>query len=95
MTRGAEKKIFYVKNTKSPYFEEVWFILRPSAKGGGTPPSTLAEEAERIIRDTGGSFERRRRGAPIRRFSPSLAFALGAASSSALIGAAALIAALA
>ena len=98
MTRGAEKKIFYVKNTKSPYFEEVWFILRRDARRRrGTPPaaSTLAEEADRIIRDCEGGFAPHRKRAPIHRLPSPLAFALGAAASSALIGTVALIVGLA
>ena len=94
MTRGCEKKIYYVKKTESPYFEEVWFILRRGERPAASP-GTLAEEAERIIRETDGRFPDRMKKAPIRRLPPSLAFALGAIASSLLIGSAALIAALA
>ena len=49
MTRGAERKIFHVKDPQSPYFEEVWLVLRRGAgKRRGAPPAaaTLAEEAD-------------------------------------------------
>ena len=52
---------------------------------------TMAEEAERIIRESSLRYLKERRRAPIHRLSPSLAFALGAGTTSLLIGAAALI----
>ncbi len=57
----------------------------------GREAGTMAEEAERIIRESAERYLRERRRAPIRRLSPPLAFALGAGSASFLIGAAVLI----
>lgn len=98
MIRGAEKRIFHVRDPHSPYFEEVWFILKRGAgKKRRTPPSamTLAEEADRIIRGCEAAVLPPKRRAPIHRLPPTLAFALGAASSSALIGTVALLVVLA
>lgn len=96
MTRGAEKRIFHIKDPHSPYFEEVWLILRHDAgKRKGTMTPTLAEEAERIIRSCEGRYVARKPRAPIHRLPPPLAFALGAMSSSALIGTVALLVGLA
>ena len=63
-------------------------------RGFGNRPEearTMAEEAERIIRESSLRYLKERRRAPIHRLSPSLAFALGAGTTSLLIGAAALI----
>ena len=98
MTRGAERKIFHVKDPQSPYFEEVWLVLRRGAgKRRGAPPAaaTLAEEADCIIRECEGGFTPPKPAAPIHLLPPPLAFALGAAASSALIGTVALIVGLA
>ena len=61
--------------------------------GGGRAEEsrTMAEEAERIIRESSRRYLRERRRAPIHRLSPPLAFVLGAGTSSLLIGAAVLI----
>ncbi len=99
--RGCEKKIYCVKNASSAYFEEAFFVLRGTAAfpEGKPAAQTLAEEAERIIREAAGSLSGSEAPVkalpPIRRLPSPLAFALGAASSSALIGTIALIAALA
>ncbi|MBQ3708941.1 MAG: hypothetical protein II889_13710 [Clostridia bacterium] len=98
MTRGAEKRIFHVKDPKSPYFEEAWFVMRRGAgkrRGLPTASSTLAEEADRIIRACEAAVCPPKASAPIHRLPPPLAFALGAASSSAVIGTVALIVGLA
>ena len=93
--RGCEKKIYYVKNAESEYFEEAYFILRRESGAAITATSgTLAEEADRIIHETGGRFGKKAR-APIHRLPPTLAFALGAVASSAFIGTVALIVGLA
>ena len=64
----------------------------PGEKAGrGEESRTMAEEAERIIRESSRRYLRERRQAPIHRLSPPLAFALGAGTSSLLIGAAVLV----
>ena len=89
MPKGCQKKIYYMKNPPGQYFEEAYLILKrdlPDNKKSGSPD--LACEADRIIRDAASCF------APLHKthyFSRGVAFALGAASSSALIGTIALI----
>ena len=90
--RGCERRVYYVKNADSPLFEEAVFVLRRPRRGRpvGTPrPSSLAEEAERIIRESGPRLRALTRPAPIRRLSPPAAFMLGAGTTSVFIGAAA------
>ena len=31
MIKGCEKKIIYLKDTKSEYFEEAYFVVKPQA----------------------------------------------------------------
>jgi hypothetical protein len=96
--RGCERRIYYVRDAGSPYFEEAYLVLKPAGKRGredAREAKTLAEEAERIIRESGGRYLNRRKPAPpVSRLSPPLAFFLGAGASSVLIGGAALIAVL-
>lgn len=92
MTRGCQKKIYYLKNPGGRYFEEAYLVLRPdiAEKSGKTNACDLASEAERIVQEACGGFD-------IRKYTVSpkigkaMSFALGAASSSALIGIVALI----
>ncbi len=94
--RGCRKQMYHMKNPGGLYFEEVYFVLKTSV---GDRPSPLTEldlagEAERIVRDAADSLPcRRRTGLADRPFpiSRGVAFALGAASSSAVIGTVALI----
>ena len=93
--RGCERRIYHVRSADSPCFEEAYLILRRrDGKGERSPkeePRTMAEEAERIIRESAARYMKEHRRAPIHRLSPPLAFALGAGTSSLLIGTAALI----
>ena len=95
MMRGCERRIYHVRSADSPCFEEAYLILRRGRAGSVVPTRmssrTMAEEAERIIRESAGRYMRERKRAPIHRLSPPLAFALGAGASSIVIGAAALI----
>ncbi len=94
--RGCRKQMYYMKNPGGRYFEEVYFVLKPGASDRPallTDPD-LAGEAERIVRDAVDSLPCRRRPNGAERHSPvsrGVAFALGAASSSAVIGTVALI----
>ncbi len=74
-----------MKNTGSSYFEEAYFILKNTSDPITTEKNRdLAEEAERIIRETSSYFKgRAKRHSIIGRVAM---FALGAASSSAMIG---------
>ena len=94
--RGCERRIYHVKNAGSPCFEEAYLVLRRgrNAAETGEAARTMAEEAERIIRESTARYLRERKRAPIHRLSPPLAFALGAGASSVLIGAGALLAGL-
>ncbi|MBQ7921098.1 MAG: hypothetical protein IJ325_00770 [Clostridia bacterium] len=83
-----------VKNTDSPLFEEAYFILRRSSRSqAAVSESEMAAEANRIVQDVYGfSSVCRRAGNGLG--TRIMAFILGAAASSALIGSAALILAL-
>ena len=95
MMRGCERRIYHVRSADSPCFEEAYLILRRGRAGGVVPARmssrTMAEEAERIIRESAGRYLREKKRAPIHRLTPPAAFALGAGTSSVLIGAAVLL----
>ncbi|MBE6617780.1 MAG: hypothetical protein E7627_07590 [Ruminococcaceae bacterium] len=85
MSRGFCKKIYHVKNTGSRYFEEAYLVIR-----GDTSAATLAEEAERIIREAGMCMGTgKEKSQP--KISRALFFVLGVFSSSMLIGITALL----
>jgi len=89
MPKGCQKKIYYLKNLPGRYFEEAYLILKRDLPENRKPASPdLACEADRIIRDAASYFSPPPK---TRYFSRGVAFALGAASSSALIGTIALI----
>lgn len=96
MLRGCQRKIYYVRNAESRIFEEAYFVLKKRVSSEYEPGTRyvsdreMAEEAERLVREL----------CPERRESPPRAlriggrvgaFALGAVSSSALIGTVALL----
>lgn len=85
MSKGFCKKIYHVKNTGSRYFEEAYLVIR-----GDTSAATLAEEAERIIREAGMCM-----GTATQKSHPktsrAMFFALGVFSSCMLIGIVALL----
>ena len=89
---GYQKRMYCMKNVGGIYFEEVYFILKKNAPDERSPLGSrdLAAEAERIVREASAALPCRRSSSPpvIGR---AAAFALGAASSSALIGTIALI----
>ena len=88
--RGCEKRIYYIRDAGSEVFEEAYLVLRRKRRDPGpADDGDMAREAERILRAAGEHFRQTR--APIRRLPSPLAFMLGAASSSALIGTVALI----
>lgn len=89
MTKGCQKRIYYMKNPGGKYFEEAYLILKKDVgdRNGYAAPD-LATEAERIVSGACDYFAPRKKDHLIGRAG---AFALGAASSSALIGAVALI----
>lgn len=90
---GCQKRMYHMKNPGGLYFEEVYFILKKNAPDAHSPLASLdlAGEAERIVREASNSLPCRRPTAVQHRISRAAAFALGAASSSAVIGTVALI----
>ena len=88
LLRGCEKRIYYMKSTRSALFEEAYFVLKKDC-GGEQKNTSLAEEADRIIRDSSAFFTRKRK----RRSAAGRAafFSLGAATSAAIIGIASLL----
>ncbi len=92
MLRGCQKRMYYMKNVGGIYFEEVYFVLKKNAPDSTSPIGALdlAGEAERIVREANEGLPcRKNHGHPS--ISRAAAFALGAASSSAIIGTVALI----
>ncbi len=94
--RGCRKQMYYMKNPGGLYFEEVYFVLKRNSPDRPFPLNDhdLAGEAERIVRDAVDSLPCRRKSQSFDRHHPisrGVAFALGAASSSAVIGTVALI----
>lgn len=89
MVRGCQKRIYYIRDTRSALFAEAYFILKNSE--GAAPGNTeLAAEAQRIVADMDRRFSPRRPhdsgvGQKVG------AFVVGAASSSAVIGGIALL----
>ena len=91
MLRKCEKKIYCIKNPGGKYFEEAYLVLKPGVPEYAEKIHTqdLAAVAERIIREAGnGIASTRTKQSPAGRI---LSFALGAASSSAIIGTVALL----
>lgn len=82
--RGSEKRVIFLRDTGSRYFEEAYFVLRRGIAEADTPEEDMVREAQRIIRDCGAYPCRgRKMGAK------ALSFLAGAASAGALIGGAA------
>ena len=92
MLRGSLKKIYYMKSTGSPVFDEAYLVIRNDYSDDFACPN-LAEEAERIIRETSDIFKKKRKKRIAAR--KIAFFALGAASSGAIIGIVSLIIAIA
>ena len=88
MLRGCQKKIYHIRKLNRAYFTEAYLILRNGIpESCGT--SNLAEEADRIIHEIYGCCQFKTKHPML--MNRGLAFALGAASSSALIGTIALL----
>lgn len=86
---GCQKRMYCMKNIGGLYFEEVYFVLKKTApdERSSLADRDLAREAERIVREASVTLPCSNRHVIGR----GAAFALGAASSSALIGTIALI----
>ena len=102
MLKGCRKNIYYMKNPPGKCFEEAYLILRRDLPCDSTLPSTaankskvsaysdrdLAAEAEFIVKEASKHFSAHQHKVNI---GHKAAFALGAISSSAVIGTVALI----
>lgn len=97
MLRGYQKRVYVIKKTDSPLFEEAYFLMKPCVK---TPCAedevAMLREAERIVSEVYGFAaeygKRSHTKHGFRTFGARfLAFLLGAAVSSAIIGSAALL----
>ena len=52
MVKGCQRKIYYLKNTGSKYFEEAYLVLKREENGKAQASQTeLSREAERIIKE--------------------------------------------
>lgn len=82
--RGSEKRVIFVRDTGSRFFEEAYFIVRRGVPGGDAHEADMVQEAQRIVSEC-GAYPSARRYAGGR----TLSFLAGAASAGALIGGAA------
>ncbi len=51
MLGGCQKKMYYIKDTKSRLYSEAYFILREGAEMDYVCETDLAAEADRILRE--------------------------------------------
>jgi hypothetical protein len=49
MVRGYQKRVIYLKNTRSRHFDEAYFVVKEDSTLSGVPHGELVEEANRII----------------------------------------------
>ncbi len=92
--RGCRKSIYHMKNTGSKYFTEAYLVIKSdSIRMTEYGKKELSEEADRIVKEAlaevGMSDKPSHCSTPV--IGKAMSFALGAASSSALIGIVALI----
>ena len=96
MIKGCHRNIYHIKNTNSVLFDEAYFVLKKKVSTEYIPgirhinDSEMAEEAAKIISEVCRGCANRPRSR-FGRLSRGGAFALGAVSSSAIIGALALL----
>lgn len=91
MLHGCQKKIYHVRNVGGKYFNEAYLVLRDGLEEAEyrAASADLAAEADRIIKEASSTVRRgKARGAAVHN---AVIFALGALSSSAVIGVVALI----
>ena len=96
MIKGCHRKIYHVKNTGGGIFEEAYFILKKRVSTEYVPgihhvsDTEMADEAERIVTELCLNCSKKPRGI-MASSGKAGAFALGAVSSSAIIGTVALL----
>ena len=49
MIKGCQKKIIFVKDTGSEYFEEAYFIMKSDSELPRTEETDIVKEAEKIV----------------------------------------------
>lgn len=65
MIKGAQKQMIVVRTGNSPYFDEAYFVLRREIKPQQQEKNDILSEADRILRESGGTApcgKRRRKG---------------------------------
>ena len=73
--RGYQKRVVFLKNTGSPYFEEAYFVIRCEEERDRKTTEELVAEASRIIDE---NFGRKKRIDKKAFLSHSLCFIIGA-----------------
>lgn len=74
MLGGCQKKMFYIKDTKSRLYSEAYFILREGAELDYVCENDLAAEADRILRE---KLHGKRRRLKLPRHFAAVTFILG------------------
>ena len=73
--RGCQKRVVFLKNTGSPYFEEAYFVVRQEEGRDMGTTEEMVVEASRIIDENFGRKEKMEKRTLI---SHSLCFIIGA-----------------
>ncbi len=95
MLKGCQRNVYHIRKPDSAIFDEVYFVLKKRISSEYMPglrhinDSEMAHEAERIIRDVCKTCQGKSAAPSV--MGKAGAFALGAVSSSALIGTVALL----
>lgn len=50
--RGYQRKVIFLKNTGSPYFDEAYFVVSQEGEGASVEQSDMVLEANRIINES-------------------------------------------
>ena len=56
--RGCQKRVIYLKNTGSEYFDEAYFVLKNSSGSNKRTDTDIIREANRIIDENIGKRKR-------------------------------------
>ena len=81
--RGCQKRVIYLKNTGSEYFDEAYFVLKNSTNSKNRSDTDVIREANRIIEENIG----KRKHFNYKKWLPLvLAFTVGAVVSALVFG---------
>jgi hypothetical protein len=58
MVRGCQKKIIYLKNSGSNFFEEAYFVIKNNSQYEEISECDMIEEANRIVKESFFSEEK-------------------------------------